>query len=305
MARIEKRVRSLVSNDPEMQSAVETVLARSEDGDIRWVDVKGDLTSGQWGRLIEQGVLVDGDSGFKLADEQATRAALNGDGGATASTSTTSSPSLDDADFEDSSWSIWDKGAAVVALVLFAGYSYHPIRSFIAGVFNVVLGPVNNVLPFYAVVMVLALVTALYSSLLQANLMDTEKVGAYQARMKDIQERQKQARKEGNDAELEKIQDEQMDAMGDQLGMMKENFRPMVWIMFLTIPVFLWMYHTVGIGQSGEFGMVTVPLAGHVHWKEPILYTVQTWLIWYFVCSMAFTQIIRKSLKIDMTPSAS
>jgi uncharacterized membrane protein (DUF106 family) len=32
---------------------------------------------------------------------------------------------------------------------------------------------------------------------------------------------------------------------------------------------------------------------------------MQAWIVWYFLCSMAFTQIIRKGLDIDMSPTAS
>ncbi len=289
-----------------MRSAVETVLDRSEAGEVRWADVRGDLTSGQWGRLIEKGVLVDGDTGdgFSLADPAATRTAVeNGSdvGGASAA-------SVDD-DVEGTTWSKWDKGAALVTVGLFLGYSWKPVRELVGGTFHTVLGPVAEMLPFYAVVMVLALATGLYSTLLQANLMNMEKMGMYQERMKDIQRRRKEAQESGDDAALEKIQEEQMEAMGDQMGMFKEQFRPMVWIMFLTIPVFLWMYWAVGIGANSqahiELQPMIVPIAGEVGWKSSVVGPVQLWIVWYFLCSMAFTQIIRKGLNINTTPSTS
>jgi uncharacterized membrane protein (DUF106 family) len=304
MARIEAKVRSLVSDDPEMRGAIETVLDRSEDGEIKWVDVKNDLSSGQWGRLIEKGVLVDGDEGFALADVDATREGLEekSDDGSSSS----GSSGVDDV--EGTSWSKYDKGAALVTVGLFAGYSLTEVRNVIGGVMDVLLGPLAEVLPFYAVVMVLALGTGLYSTLLQANLMDMDKMGAYQERMKDIQERRKEAKEAGDDAALEQIQEEQMEAMGDQMGMFKEQFRPMVWIMFLTIPVFLWMYWAIGIGGNPvhvDLGNLVLPLAGEVTWKEGILGPMQTWIVWYFLCSMAFTQVIRKGLNISTTPSTS
>ncbi|GAB6862999.1 DUF106 domain-containing protein [Haloplanus litoreus] len=299
MARIEQKVRDLVSDDTEMESVVRTVLDRAEDGEVKWVDVRDDLSSGQWGRLIEKGVLIDGEAGFRLADPEATRDALeNG----TATTATTSSS---DDDTGDSSWSMWDKGAAVVSIGLFAGYSWAPMRNVIGTIMDVVLGPLNTALPFYAVVMVLAVVTGLYSTLLQANLMDTEMMGEYQEKMQEIQKKRKEAKERGDDEALDRIQDEQMEAMGDQMGMFKEQFRPMVWIMFLTIPVFLWMYWKVGIGDpsSGQFGTMVLPFRGTVAWKDQVLGPVQVWIVWYFICSMGFTQIIRKGLNIDISPT--
>jgi uncharacterized membrane protein (DUF106 family) len=308
MARTEQKVRDLVADDAGMRDAVETVLAHAdEDGeDVAWVDVKGDLTSGQWGRLIERGILVEGDAGFRLADAEEVRAGLNGE---TSSGSTATSTTASTDDDGGSSWSKYDKGAAVVTVGLFAGYSWAPLRNIIGGVMDVALGPLATLMPFYAVVMILALATGLYSTLLQANLMDMEKMSQYQERMKDIQNRRKEAKEAGDDDALDRIQDEQMEAMGDQMGMFKEQFRPMVWIMFFTIPVFLWMYWGIGIGPNADAHVplqnLVLPLVGEVAWKDQVLGPIQAWIVWYFLCSMGFTQIIRKGLNIDMSPTAS
>ena len=307
MARIEQKVRDLVSEDAAMEDVVRTVLDRADDGEVKWVDVREDLSSGQWGRLIETGVLVDGDAGFRLADAEATRDALeNGEAETTAGTTSTSSD-----DDESSSWSMWDKGAAVFSLALFAGYSWAPMRNVIGNAMNVFLGPLNTQLPFYAVVMILAVVTGLYSTILQANLMDSEKMGEYQEKMQEIQEKRKEAKERGDDEALDRIQDEQMEAMGDQMGMFKEQFRPMVWIMFLTIPAFLWMFWVIGYrGSDAAYPAVAaqelvVPLAGTVTWDTGIVGPIQMWILWYFLCSMAFTQLVQKSLNIEMSPSSS
>ncbi|WP_410766826.1 DUF106 domain-containing protein [Haloferax sp. DFSO60] len=304
MARIESKVRELIDSDADMRNAVETVLERADDGEVAWADVRDELTSGQWGRLIEKGILVDGDEGFKLADVDATRAGLEAPDTDSDSASSSSSKSVDTG---DSSWSKYDKGAAVVTVGLFLGYSVSEVRDVIGNIMDVFLGPLASMLPFYAVVMVLALATGLYSTLLQANLMDMEKMGKYQERMKEIQQRQKDAKERGDDAALEKIQEEQMEAMGDQMGMFKEQFRPMVWIMFLTIPVFLWMYWAIGVGGSDPhipLDPLVLPMVGEVAWKDAVLGPMQAWIIWYFLCSMGFTQIIRKGLNIDMTPTS-
>ncbi|MFB6161492.1 MAG: DUF106 domain-containing protein [Haloferacaceae archaeon] len=300
MARTERKVRELVEGDPEMRAAVETVLDRADDGTVRWVDVRDDITSGQWGRLIEKGVLVDGDEGFELADVAAARDAL-----ADGATAESAAGGDTDGDAEDTSWSIYDKGAAGVTVLFFVAYSWRPLRNVIGGVMDLVLGPLEQLLPFYAVVMVLALATGVYSTLLQAILMNTEKMGEVQEKMQDLQERRKAAKERDDQEALDRLEDEQMEMMGDQLGMFKEQFRPMVWIMFLTIPVFLWMYWKVGIGDpsAGQFGTFTIPFRGTVSWKEHTLGPVQTWIIWYFLCSMAFTQVVRKGLNIDINPT--
>jgi len=147
---------------------------------------------------------------------------------------------------------------------------------------------------------------------LQANLMNTEKMSAVQEKMSDIQDRRKEAKERGDDAALERIQEEQMDAMGDQLGMFKEQFRPMVWIMLLTIPAFVWMYWMIGFrGGAGHIAAaessLILPIFGELSWAGSagkIAGIAPVWLVWYFLCSTAFRMIIQKSLNIRTTPGS-
>jgi uncharacterized membrane protein (DUF106 family) len=153
-------------------------------------------------------------------------------------------------------------------------------------------------------VLVLAMGTGLYSSLLQANLMDMEKMQYYQERMSDIREREQEAKERGDDEALEEIREEQMQAAGENLGMFKEQFRPMAWIMLLTIPAFLWMYWMILDGHVAELERsITMPLLGSVEWQQGVIGPVQAWLLWYFVCSLGFTQLIRKALNIETSPT--
>ncbi|MFO7927277.1 MAG: DUF106 domain-containing protein [Halobacteriota archaeon] len=298
MARTASKVQELVKEDPEMEDALRYVLDRADERTVSWGDVSDELTSGQWGRLIEMGLLVDSDGeGFDVSDPDGVREALEDD-----------DLELPDPPDADSSWSKWDKMAAVGAIAMFAGYTFRSVREPLADALNVFLGPLLNTLPFFAVVMILALFTGLYSTLLQSNLMNMEVMGAYQSRMKEIQERRKEAKERGDDEALQRIQDEQMEAMADNLGMFKEQFRPMVWIMVLTIPVFLWMYAVVGfrgapLYPNVDLAPMMMPIVGEVGWNESLLGPIQAWIVWYFVCSMCFTQVIRKALNIQTTPT--
>ena len=297
MARAAATVSSLVEGEPELADAISTLLERTEGGEtVEWGDVNDELSSGQWGRLIERGILVDDGDGFELADRGEIKEALE------------ESDDVDVGD-DDGGWTVWDKGAAVGSVLLFLGYSQQPIRNAVGSTIDMLLGPLDQALPFYLVILTLALLTGLYSTLLQANLMDMEKMGEYQDQMKEIQERRKAAKERGDDEALEQIQEEQMEAMGDQLGMFKLQFRPMVWIMLLTVPAFLWMYWKILSGGGEIVGPVTVvmPFIGDLSaqngWTTGVIGPMQAWIIWYFLCSMAFTQVIRKSLDVQTTPS--
>ncbi|MFC5136444.1 MULTISPECIES: DUF106 domain-containing protein [Haloferacaceae] len=304
MSKVERRVRSLVSEDGEMRDAIETVLDHATDGEVQWVEVRDEITSGQWGRLIEKEVLVDGETGFALADREAIEAGLTDDDDGSGGGGDTETP-------ETTSWTKWDKLAALATVGAFVGYAVPPVRNVIAGAIDLVLGPLLEIVPFYVIIMVIALGTGLYSTLLRAGLMDMEKMSQYQDRMKEIQERRKDAKERDDQEALDAIQQEQMDAMGDQLGMFKEQFRPMVWIMFLTIPAFLWMFWVIGYrGSNAAYPAIAaqelvVPLAGTVTWDAGLVGPIQMWIVWYFLCSMAFTQLVQKSLNISMSPSSS
>ncbi|SDJ65473.1 DUF106 domain-containing protein [Natronorubrum texcoconense] len=312
MTRTAEKINDLVREDSSMTDALEAIreAADRNGGEVEWADVREELTSGQWGRLIEKGVLVDGDEGFEITDREAYDQALDGDG------DTKSYDTDVDIDAEESSWSQWDKLAGVGSLLLMFGYWIESVRDTVGGTLDMALGPLDAALPFYGVILSVALLTGLYSTLLQANLMNPEIMGKYQERMKAMQEKQKDAREakkeaeergaseaeiERLDEELEKVREEQMEAMAENLGMFKEQLRPMVWIMLFTIPLFLWMYWKIhGVGIDGT---VVMPLIGETSWNAGLLGPMPAWIVWYFLCSMGFTQLLRKALNIDMTPS--
>ncbi|MFC4988956.1 DUF106 domain-containing protein [Saliphagus infecundisoli] len=316
MTRTAEKVDSLVREDAAMAEALESIRREADrnGGEVEWADVRDDLTSGQWGRIIETGILVDGRDGFEIADREAFDRALDDDEeGVDADT-----PEIDD---DASSWSQWDKLAGLSAVLLMTGYWFDSIRNLIGGTIDVALGPLNAALPFYAVILTVAMVTGLYSTLLQANLMNPERMGKYQERMKamqekrkDVEERKEAAEERGAseselerlDNEMDRVQEEQMEAMAENLGMFKEQFRPMVWIMLFTIPLFLWMWWMIRDGHiASDELQVVMPIAGVVEWNDGVVGPMQAWIVWYFLCSMGFTQLLRKAVNIDMSPATS
>jgi uncharacterized membrane protein (DUF106 family) len=287
MARTAEKVRSLVREDAEMADVLDDLL--DHDGELQWRDVKGDVSSGQWGRLLEKDILVESDEGFQFADREAVRDGLSDDG--------------DDDSPETTSWSTWDKLAGVGAVGAMIGYSFPPIRRTVGGAVELFIGPLDAMLPFYVVVLVLAVLTGLYSTLLQANLTDMDKMSEYQERAQALQDKMSEAKERGDEAEIERLREEQMEAFGDQAGMLKEQFRPMVWIMLLTIPVFLWMYWKLGSGQVPQSELqMTLPLMGDATLNSNAL-VFPVWIIWYMLCSFSFSNIIRKALNIQTTPT--
>ncbi|MCW3779854.1 hypothetical protein OM945_13535, partial [Levilactobacillus namurensis] len=90
-------------DDGEMRDAIQVVLDNASGGEVRWVDVRDKISSGQWGRLIEKEILVDGEEGFTLADREGIEAGLEDDDDSGGDVETP----------ETTTWSKWDKLAGV------------------------------------------------------------------------------------------------------------------------------------------------------------------------------------------------
>ncbi|WP_247729267.1 DUF106 domain-containing protein [Halovivax limisalsi] len=316
MTRTAEKVNTLLREDEEMEAALESIRERADQngGEVAWADVSDDLTSGQWGRIIEQGVLVDGDEGFEIADRDALDEALDDErdepiGGV-------------EIDPEASKWSQWDKLAGVSALLLMLGYWTNAVRNVVGETLNLVLAPLDATLPFYAVILSVALLTGLASALVQSNVMDPERMGKYQKRMQAVQEKRSEAQDALDEAkerdapeaeierlenELDRIQEQQMESMAENLGMFKEQGRMMVWSMLFIAPLFLWMYWK--LRSSGpqavsetELQMI-MPITGEVSFNQGLLGPMPAWIVWYFLCSMGFSQLLRKAVNINMSPT--
>ncbi len=293
MPRTAQKVDDLADEGEHMTDALQAVLSVAEEqGTVTWGDVSDDITSGEWGRLIEKGVLTDADGeGFVVEDPDGIRDALD---------------EADPADMsdEETSWTKYDKLAALSAVSLFAGYALGSVRQLIGGTIDIILGPLNELLPFYVVIMILAVLTGLASAILQDNLGNTAVMGEYREKTEDLKERREAAKERGDDEALEEIQKEQMEMMSENLGVFKSQFRPMVWIMLFTIPVFLWMYWmTIDVGVGGSSPALVLPIAGEVSsWRTKLVGPMEVWIVWYFVCSMGFGQIMRKALNVQTTP---
>ncbi|QRV17358.1 DUF106 domain-containing protein [Haloterrigena salifodinae] len=283
----------MLLTDPSMQEAISVILERSNDGreELEWSDVSDALSSAQWGRLIEQEVLVSAGAGFTVAEPEGVRARLETDD---------RRPSSNRETIEPYRWSALDKAAGATAVALFAGYWSPQLRDVVASTESVVLGPITEIIPFYGIIVLLSIATGLYSTVLQSRLTDHEKIQQYTQRMEALQNRKQAAEERGDDEALKQIRQEQREAAGDQLGLLKVKFRPMVWTMLVTIPVFLWLRWKVNGGHlgAGQTGLV-VPLAGHVTWQQSLVGPMSTWIVWYFLCSMASRQIIQKTLGVQ------
>jgi uncharacterized membrane protein (DUF106 family) len=63
------------------------------------------------------------------------------------------------------------------------------------------------------------------------------------------------------------------------------------------------MYWKLGTLYEAGDVIMTLPLMGEVDFKTGSAIVFPVWIIWYMVCSFSFSNIIRKALNIQTTPT--
>ncbi len=107
---------------------------------------------------------------------------------------------------------------------------------------NYVLGWMPGILPFHMVLFILAAVTGLYASLIQKYTMDWEFMRNQQEKMKALQRNMKEAQLSGDQSRIQALQSEQMKLVSEQGKMMQMQFKPMLYIGIISIPLLMWVY---------------------------------------------------------------
>ncbi|MBO5367511.1 DUF106 domain-containing protein [Methanocorpusculum sp.] len=196
--------------------------------------------------------------------------------------------------------------AAMFGIMLL--YQWEWARQTIAGVVDIIIGPfVAMGLPFFALILILATITGFYSSLIQKYTMDYEKMAEVQEKMKDFNVKFREAQMSGDERLIKKMQARQQAMMAEQMQMTQQQFKPMIYILILTIPIFFWIYEKIRtMPMAGEVtaaiadlsNSIVIPFAGLSSYFDIYLWIFPLWILWYMLCSLCMTQIIRKALNI-------
>ena len=196
--------------------------------------------------------------------------------------------------------------AAMIGIMLL--YQWEWARQTIAGVVDIIIGPfVAMGLPFFALILILATITGFYSSLIQKYTMDYEKMAEVQEKMKDFNVKFREAQMSGDERLIKKMQARQQAILNEQMQMTQQQFTPMIYIMIVTIPIFFWIYEKIRyMPMAGEVtaaiadlsNSIVIPFAGLSSYFDIYLWVFPLWILWYMLCSLCMTQIIRKALNI-------
>jgi uncharacterized membrane protein (DUF106 family) len=185
-------------------------------------------------------------------------------------------------------------------IVMFASLAY---RNEVGTALDVVLGPFADFVgEFLLIILILSVVTGIYTSVVQKYTMNWElmaKSKEYQKQIRDLQKEYMEAKKENNQHKMKKIEKKRTEVMRKQTQfsgeMFKQQMKPMAYIMIITIPIFMWIWRYVGNHQDM---VVTFPLFGVTELSSAFIFSLPFWVLWYMMCSIPLTQVIRKALGI-------
>ncbi|MDD4482919.1 MAG: EMC3/TMCO1 family protein [Methanoregula sp.] len=196
----------------------------------------------------------------------------------------------------------WDKyGLYVALLFMFAmmiSYSIEWLRVGVGKALDSVFAPFVETfgIPFFILIVILSAATGLYSSIIQKYTIDYERMNEVQERMKGFQKEYREALLSKDEKKIKKMDTKKDRMMKEQLELSQQQFKPMAYILILTVPIFFWLLYR--LSQIPD-ATITLPYqAGAISLTAPMFWILPAWIVWYMLCSITISQVIRKALNI-------
>jgi len=179
--------------------------------------------------------------------------------------------------------------------------AYAALRNPVGEAMNHVLGGLetNLHMPLFITILMLSVITGAYSSLLLNRFVDQEKVKESQAVMKAFQKEYREAQLAGDKSKLKKLEPKRADVMELSMDIQAQTMKPMPYILIISLPLFGWLSYTMYYNSqlaSYVSTTLTMPYFGQLAYTQGVIFGFPVWLIWYLLCSLVFTQVIRKTL---------
>jgi len=195
---------------------------------------------------------------------------------------------------------IWEKYSMLIILgfmmLVMWAYTVEWLRVGVGQAIDGVFAPLINDFgtPFYILIVILSAFTGLYSSIIQKYTIDYSKMTESQERMKEFQTEYREATLSQDEKKIKKLEAKRDRLMKEQMEMSQQQFKPMIYIMVLTIPIFFWLLYRLAQTTS----TITLPYYGMHALTDPIIWVIPAWILWYMTCSITISQVIRKALNI-------
>jgi uncharacterized membrane protein (DUF106 family) len=184
-------------------------------------------------------------------------------------------------------------------LVMTVAYAF--LRDPIGQAMNYVIGGLVTVLhvPLFITVLLLSVITGAYSSLLLNRFVDQDQVKQSQTKMREFQKVYREAQLAGDKGKLKKLEKERAEVMELSMEVQAQTMRPMPYILIISLPLFGWLsfiMYKFPLLDSYVSTTINLPYFGALPYTHGVILGFPVWLVWYLVCSLVFTQVIRKTL---------
>ncbi len=195
---------------------------------------------------------------------------------------------------------VWDKYGIWIAMgfmmLMMISYSIEWLRVGVGQGINNALAPFVDGfnIPFYILIVILSAFTGLYSSIIQKYTIDYDKMAESQERMKVFQTEYREATLSQDEKRIKKLEAKRDRVMKEQLELSQQQFKPMAYILILTVPIFFWLLFRL----AGTPDTITMPYCGMVNLNAAAVWIIPAWILWYMICSITLSQVIRKALNI-------
>ncbi|MCL7410800.1 MAG: DUF106 domain-containing protein [Methanosarcinaceae archaeon] len=186
-------------------------------------------------------------------------------------------------------------GLSMMFGIIILGQDFRDSVGRAVGVFMDPLSVLVGVENFHVMLFIMAAITALYASLIQKYTIDWGLMRRTQETMKVFQKEFREAQLAKNTVLLKKLEEQRSSMMGDQMEMSKQQFKPMAYISIISLPLFMWAYsYIAGHGSAS----LVFPFWGEHILTDKVFGPIQYWIFWYFITSLAVSQLVRKALDI-------
>jgi uncharacterized membrane protein (DUF106 family) len=195
---------------------------------------------------------------------------------------------------------IWEKYGLYIALIfmmlMMFSYSIPGLRQGVGAQIDLIFAPLVNKfkIPFFILIVILSAITGLYSSIIQKYTIDYERMADVQERMKEFQKDYREAQLSQDEKRIKKLDAKKDRVMREQLELSQQQFKPMAYILVLTVPIFFWLLYRLSQVQT----TITMPYSGLHNLTDPAVWVIPAWILWYMICSLTISQVIRKALNI-------
>jgi uncharacterized membrane protein (DUF106 family) len=149
-------------------------------------------------------------------------------------------------------------------------------------------------IPFFILIVILSAFTGLYSSIIQKYTIDYDKMTESQERMKAFQTEFREAQLSQDEKKIKKLEAKRDRVMKEQMEMSQQQFKPMIYIMVISVPIFFWLWFRLAQTMT----TITLPYYGVHNLHDSIIWVIPAWILWYMICSITISQVIRKALNI-------